>query len=236
MKIVCPKEIFAGEHRVDITPETAKKFTAAGFQVCVETGAGNNASFLDRDYEQVGAQIQNDLSLLYQDADIILKVRKPAYHDALSKHEIELFKEGSLLISFLQPSHDAEVIEKLQSKKISVLAMELVPRIARAQKLDALSSQSNIAGYKAVLLAANQIQKVFPMMITAAGTIQPARVLVLGAGVAGLQAIATAKRLGAVVEAFDTRPVVKEQVESLGGKFIEFDTGNDSEDKGGYAK
>ncbi len=229
MKLFIPKEILAGEARVAATPETVKKLIEAGFEVSIEPGAGQAASFMDADYEKAGAHVE--LSGAAQ-ADIICKVRKP------SSEESSRFKEGAILVSFLRPMKPSsdETFKVLQTRKITSLAMELVPRIARAQKMDALSSQANLAGYKAVLLAANAMGKVFPMMITAAGTVQPARVLVIGAGVAGLQAIATAKRLGATVEAFDTRAAAKEQVESVGGKFIALPVEGPTEDAQGYAK
>lgn len=229
MRIAIPKEITVGEKRVAATPETVKQLVKTGFEVVIQTGAGCAASYSDEDYTRAGAKVE--FGSVYPAADTLLKVQKP------SQAEVSEMKQGAVIFAFLQPYASPEMIQGFVSKKISSLSMEMIPRIARAQKLDALSSQSNIAGYKAVLLAANAIGKAFPMMITAAGTIQPARVLVLGAGVAGLQAIATAKRLGAVVEAFDTRPAVKEQVESLGGRFIEVAMAeNETEDKGGYAK
>lgn len=231
MIIGIPTELQQNEKRVAATPETIQKYVKAGFQVIVQRGAGAGASILDPNYESAGASLAADGREVYQRADLVLKVQPP------SDQELALFRKESVLISFLQPLTQLKLIQSLASTGCSAFAMEMVPRIARAQKCDALSSQSNVSGYKAVLLAANRIQKLFPLMMTAAGTIQPAKVLVLGAGVAGLQAIATAKRLGAKVEAFDTRPVVKEQVESLGGKFLELDLiAKDIEDKGGYAK
>lgn len=228
MKLFIPKETVAGESRVAATPETVKKLVQTGFSVFLEPGAGQASAFRDSDYEKAGAKI--DPSALSQ-SDIVCKVRKPSVEEAAQ------LKEGAIFVGLMRPLKPAsdEVLKIFSSRKITGLAMELVPRIARAQKLDALSSQAGIAGYKAVLLAANSSGKFFPMSMTAAGTIQPAKVLVIGAGVAGLQAIATAKRLGAVVEAFDTRPVVKDQVESLGGKFIELPVAEKSEDNRGYA-
>lgn len=229
MKLFIPKETIAGESRVAATPETVKKMIQAGFSVSLESGAGQAAALRDSDYEKAGARV--DASGLSQ-ADIVCKVRKP------SAPEAARLKEGAIFIGLMRPLKPAsdEVLKIFRSRKITGLAMELVPRIARAQKMDALSSQANLAGYKAVLLAANALGKVFPMMITAAGTVQPARVLVIGAGVAGLQAVATAKRLGARVEAFDTRAAVQEQVESVGGKFIALPAEEQAEDARGYAK
>jgi NAD(P) transhydrogenase subunit alpha len=229
MKIATLKELTPGENRVALTPETTKKFVQAGFTVSIESGAGEAASFPDSQYEEAGATIQSAKDI-YSDAEIILKVAKP------TDEEVSQFKSGVVLVGFLNPFGNQDLIKSLASKKVTSLSMDMIPRISRAQKLDALSSQTNVAGYKAVIMAANSSGKLFPLMMTAAGTIQPARVLVIGVGVAGLQAIATAKRLGAVVEAFDTRPVVKEQVESLGGRFIEIDSAEDTEDEGGYAK
>jgi NAD(P) transhydrogenase subunit alpha len=225
-----PKETAALERRVSVVPETVSKF-GAGVSVVVETGAGENAGFTDADYTSAGATIASDQKSLYAQADVLLKVTPP------TPDEASLVKEGAVTISFLSPLANLETVKKLASRKATVFAMELVPRISRAQPMDALSSQANVAGYKAVLLAADSVPKVFPLMMTAAGTISPARVFILGAGVAGLQAIATAKRLGAVVEAYDVRPVVKEQVMSLGAKFAEMPVeAKDAQDAGGYAK
>jgi NAD(P) transhydrogenase subunit alpha len=231
MLIAIPKETELNEKRVAATPETVKKLIAAGFAVQVQAGAGVSSHLADAEYTAAGASIAADAKSLLQNADLTLKVQKP------SLQETDLLKEGSALIAFLQPALNPDLIKKLSSRKIVAFSMDAIPRIARAQKLDALSSQANISGYKAVLMAANALGRLMPMMMTAAGTVSPAKVLILGAGVAGLQAIATAKRLGAVVEAFDTRPAVKEQVESLGGRFIEFQAHeNEREDKQGYAK
>jgi H+-translocating NAD(P) transhydrogenase subunit alpha len=225
-----PKETAALERRVSVVPETVPKF-GPGISVVVEKGAGETAGFLDSDYTSAGATIANDQKSLYAQADIILKVTP------MTPDEASLVKEGAVTISFLSPLANLETVKRLASRKATVFAMELVPRISRAQPMDALSSQANVAGYKAVLLAADTVPKVFPLMMTAAGTISPARVFILGAGVAGLQAIATAKRLGAVVEAYDVRPVVKEQVMSLGAKFAEMPVeAKDAQDAGGYAK
>ncbi|MCB9799162.1 MAG: Re/Si-specific NAD(P)(+) transhydrogenase subunit alpha [Candidatus Omnitrophica bacterium] len=229
MIVGIPQEIEKLEKRVAATPETVKKMTAKGLQVVVQAGAGQGAAVRDADYEAAGAQVVPDAKSIYERAEIILKVRKPL------DEEIGLLREGQILIALLQALIDPEHLQKLAQRKITAFSMDTIPRISRAQKLDALSSQSNVAGYKSVLMAGDYSGKMMPMMMTAAGTISPAKVLVLGAGVAGLQAIATAKRLGAVVEAFDVRPAVKEQVESLGAKFISLET-QEAEDQGGYAK
>jgi proton-translocating NAD(P)+ transhydrogenase subunit alpha len=225
-----PKETAALERRVSVVPETVPKF-GAGVSVLVEKSAGEGAGFLDSNYTSAGATIANDQRSLYSQADIILKVMP------MTPDEAALVKEGAVTISFLSPLANLETVKKLASRKATAFAMELIPRISRAQPMDALSSQANIAGYKAVILAADTVPKLFPLMMTAAGTVSPAKVFILGAGVAGLQAIATAKRLGAVVEAYDVRPVVKEQVMSLGAKFAEMPVeAKDAQDAGGYAK
>jgi len=230
---VC-KETSKNENRVAITPEGVKKLKDTGQDIAIESGAGMASSYSDDDYSKAGAEIIKDRKKVLADCDILLAVQAPAIGD-LGK-----MKKGAVLISFIWPLQNEDYVEALKKHQISGLAMDTVPRISRAQSMDALSSMSNIAGYKAALLGANTLDKYLPMMMTAAGTIPPAKVLVLGAGVAGLQAIATAKRLGAVVEAFDIRPAVKEQVESLGAKFVEAeDEGEEdesSETKGGYAK
>jgi len=231
MKIAVPKEIAADEHRVALVPDAVAPLTKLGLEILVEKGAGTGAFFSDADYEKAGAKIVADDSQLYGQADVVLKVQRP------SDKEASMLREGAVMISFLQPASSADLIKILVERKITAFSMELVPRISRAQKMDALSSQANLAGYKAVLIAAASLGKYFPMLMTAAGTIPPAKVLVLGAGVAGLQAIATARRLGAQVSGYDVRPAVKEQVESLGAKFLEFQLSQkDTEDKGGYAK
>lgn len=231
MKVGVPKEIAADERRVAVVPDAVASLLKAGLEVLVEAGAGERASYRDADYEKAGARIVREAAKLLGEADVILKVQKPA------PAEVEKMREGALLICFLQPATNAELLKKLAARKITTFGMEAIPRISRAQKLDALSSQASIAGYKAVLIAAMSLGKYFPMLMTAAGTIAPAKVLVLGAGVAGLQAIATAKRLGAQVWGYDIRAAVKEQIESLGAKFLELDIGvEDAEDKGGYAK
>jgi NAD(P) transhydrogenase subunit alpha len=231
MKIAVPKEIMPGERRVALTPDAAAALVKSGLEVLIETGAGAGAFHDDGAFEKVGAKIVADAGTLYGQADVVLKVQKP------SLDEVERLREGTVLLSFLQALTSPELVQRLIGRRITSFGMEGVPRISRAQKMDALSSQANIAGYKAVLIAAESLAKFFPMMMTAAGTVFAARVLVIGAGVAGLQAIATARRLGAQVWGYDVRTAVKEQVESLGAKFLAFDLGvADAEDKGGYAK
>ncbi|PTR06347.1 NAD(P) transhydrogenase subunit alpha [Nitrosospira sp. Nsp5] len=234
MHIGIPAEIRGGETRVAATPETVKKFTAKGFHVVlVQSGAGSGASIPDEEYQAAGATIVASAAELYGQSQIVLKVRGP------EPGELSMMRKDAVLLGLLSP-HQAEGIEILAHHGLTAFAMEKLPRISRAQSMDVLSSQANIAGYKAVLMAANVYQKFFPMLMTAAGTVKAARVLVLGAGVAGLQAIATAKRLGAVIEAFDVRPVAKEQVESLGAKFIEVPLSEEekaqAETAGGYAR
>jgi len=225
-----PKETVPGETRVAAVPETVKKLIKAGWTVSVESGAGTNANFIDQAYRDAGATVDSNIGSLYQGADVVAKLHAPR------PQEVDLLKPGTILVSFLFPMTNLELVERLRSRNISAFAMDQIPRITRAQSMDALSSQANLAGYKAVILGADHLPKIFPMLMTAAGTVPPARVVILGAGVAGLQAIATAKRLGAVVEVSDVRPAVKEQVQSLGGKFIEVETTADMETKGGYAK
>ncbi len=228
MIVSVPKETVAGERRVALVPELVPRLTKAGLEVIVQSGAGAAAGFLDSSYLEKGARIEPDV---FDKADILLKVQPP------TADEIEKMKEGSTLIGFLQPYNNASAIKALAARNVTAFSMELMPRITRAQPMDALSAMSTVSGYKAVLIAANHLSKFFPLLMTAAGTMTPARVFVIGAGVAGLQAIGTAKRLGAVVEAYDTRPVVKEQVESLGAKFADLglDT-KDAQEKTGYAK
>ena len=230
MKIVILNE-GASDSRVSASPETVKKINEMNHAVYVQKGAGIKSNFLDQDYEKNGAKIFEDENVI-READVIFKINKP------SKDQIDLFKENSILIAALDPFNDPDLIEDLRNKKIISFAMELMPRITRAQSMDILSSQSNLAGYQAVINASKLFNKALPMMMTAAGTIAPAKVMVFGAGVAGLQAIATAKRLGAIVSATDVRVAAKEQVESLGGKFImvESDELEDAETSGGYAK
>ena len=237
MIVGIPKEIIPGEKRVALVPKGVGKLMEAGLDVVVQSGAGEGAGYSDLRYKEAGAGIETDATGLYERADIILKVREPASDCGDGQNEVERFREGTSLISFIFPDNHPDTLKRLEEKNIRSFAMELMPRISRAQSMDALSSMSSIAGYQAALIAAATLPKFFPMLMTAAGTITPAKVLVLGAGVAGLQAIATARRLGAVVEAYDIRPVVKEQVESLGAKFIELEVATeDSEDSGGYAR
>mgnify|MGYP000489329300 CR=1 FL=1 len=228
MKVGVPRERADGERRVALVPETVKKLSGAGSQVVVERGAGEGSYASDQQYEAAGATLGSADDAL--GADIVVKVAKPA------TGEIAKLRAGAILITTLQPLTNHDLVRALAEAKVTSLSMDAIPRVTRAQPMDSLSSQSNIAGYKAVLNAAAALPKFFPMLTTAAGTVTPARVFVIGAGVAGLQAIATARRLGAVVEAFDTRPVVKEQVESLGAKFIEIDLGKSGEGQGGYAR
>jgi NAD(P) transhydrogenase subunit alpha len=235
-KIGIPKEVLVGECRVAITPDTAKILQKYGFKVLVETGAGTAANFCDEAYQQADCRIVPNAETLWTEADLILKVRAPDHHPTLDKHETELLREGGTLISFIWAAQNPELMQKLAARKATVLAMDAVPRISRAQKLDALSSMANIAGYRAVVEAANQFGRFFTGQITAAGKVAPAKVMVIGAGVAGLAAIGTARSLGAIVRAFDTRPVVKEQVESLGAEFLKLDFNEDGTGTGGYAK
>ena len=237
MIVAIPKEIVTGESRVAAVPATVKELVKKGMTVHVEAGAGVASFIADADYEAAGATIVKDTAQLYAKADMILKVNSPTNNEKLGKHEIDLIKDGSYYVSFLQSTKETDIVERLLKKKITAFSMHLVPRTTLAQKMDALSSQANIAGYKAVLIGASAISVYMPLLMTAAGTIKPAKVLILGAGVAGLQAIATAKRLGAQVEAFDVRPEVKEQVESLGAKFVEVAAdADDGVGTGGYAK
>ncbi|MFC1949760.1 Re/Si-specific NAD(P)(+) transhydrogenase subunit alpha, partial [Chloroflexota bacterium] len=209
----------------------------AGAEVLVEKGSGEAAFLLDGMYEQAGCTMVSGAAALYKQSDVILKLQRPIKNEALGKDELDMMKEGQVLIALLQPLVNKDLVKKLAQKKITSFSMDAIPRIARAQRMDALSSQSSIAGYKAVLIGASKLGKYLPMMMTAAATMPPAKVLILGAGVAGLQAIATAHRLGAQVEAFDVRPAVKEQVESLGATFIEVEeVAEEAEDTGGYAK
>jgi NAD(P) transhydrogenase subunit alpha len=231
-----PKEVFAGECRVAATPDTAQILHKYGFQVWIESGAGTAANFSDQAYEAAGCKVVNDARLLWSTADLVLKVRPPVWHPDLNQHEADLLKEHGTLISFIWATQNPELVQQLAQRKATVLAMDAVPRISRAQKLDALSSMANIAGYRAVLEAAHYFGRFFTGQITAAGKVPPGKVLIIGAGVAGLAAIATARGLGAIVRAFDTRPVVKEQVESLGAEFLELKFEEDGTGAGGYAK
>ncbi len=236
MVIAIPKEVLPGENRVSIVPDVASKLIKKGFTINVEQGAGKSAGFTDEQYSAAGAKVFNSPEELYSSSEIVLKVQRPMDHPEKGKHELDLIKEGTLLIALLYTLHYPEVAKHCAEKGINVISMDAIPRTTLAQKMDALSSQANLAGYKSVLMTANELGKIFPLMMTAAGTIQPARVVIMGAGVAGLQALGTAKRLGAIVEVSDIRSAVKEEVESLGGRFIEVDTGEDMQDEGGYAK
>lgn len=236
LKIGIPKEIAPGERRVAATPETAKTLQKLGFEVLVESGAGEAAYFSDAAYKQAGCQIVEEVSDLWDAADIVLKVRAPDHHPTLNQHEAELLSSGKTLISFVYPAQNPDLLKTLADHQATVLAMDAVPRITRAQKMDALSSMANLAGYRAVIEAANHFGRFFTGQITAAGKVPPAKVLVIGAGVAGLAAIGTAKGLGAIVRAFDTRLAVKEQVESLGAEFLELEFAEDGTGEGGYAK
>jgi NAD(P) transhydrogenase subunit alpha len=220
VRIGVPKEIVPDERRVALVPDAVKPLVNAGMEVLVEAGAGEGAFFLDRAYEGVGAALVDDARALFPRVDVVLKVQAPVLNPILGQHEVDLLKEGAALISFLEPRNHADVVGRLAQRKITTFSMDLIPRIARAQRMDALSSQSTVAGYKAVLMAAYSFGKFFPMLVTAAGTVPPARVLVLGAGVAGLQAIATARRL-----------------ESLGATFLALDlAAGETEDAQGYAR
>jgi len=230
------REVFSGEQRVAATPDTVKKLQKLGFQVLVETQAGAAASFSDSAYGAVGAEIVPGPQPLWDRSDIVLKVRAPQWHPHLNCQEADLLHPGQTLISFIWPGQNPDLLEQLARQGATVLAMDAVPRLTRAQKLDALSSMANIAGYRAVIEAANQFGRCFTGQITAAGKMPPARVLVIGAGVAGLAAIGTARSLGAIVKAFDTRPVVKEQVQSMGAEFLELTFEEDGSGEGGYAK
>jgi NAD(P) transhydrogenase subunit alpha len=230
MKIAIAKEIQVDERRVALIPDVVARLVKQGIEIGVEAGAGERSFFSDAAYEAAGATIYTDAAALRQEADIVLKV------SPVEPHEVDQLRQGSILISFLNPLGQPELIQKLAERQITAFSMEMIPRTSRAQSMDALSSQANIAGYKAVLIAASALPKYFPMLTTAAGTIRPAKVLIMGAGVAGLQAIATARRLGAVVEAFDIRPEVKEQVQSLGARFVDVTLEEDTVAEGGYAK
>jgi len=240
MRIAVPKEIVPGERRVVLVPSCVARLVKAGAEVIVQQGAGEQAAVADAEYQAKGARIEPDVRKLFAEADAVAKVQSPAQNESIGVHELDLMREGGILfanLGALGGLKDRDLLDRLAARKITAFSMDCVPRITRAQSMDILSSMSTIAGYKAVLIAADNLTRMMPMLMTAAGTVAAAKVFVLGAGVAGLQAIATAKRLGAVVEAFDTRAAVKEQVESLGGRFVQLDLGHgDAEDKGGYAK
>lgn len=238
MKIGVPKEVHAEECRVAVTPETAQQLQKLGFTVAIESGAGEKAHFSDESYREACVDIVDDVKALWAESDIIMKVRAPECHPVLGVDETELLREGGTLISFIWPAQNEELMQKLKARNATVLAMDSVPRISRAQKLDALSSMANIAGYRAVVEAASHFGRFFTGQITAAGKVPPAKFMIIGAGVAGLAAIGAAGSMGAIVRAFDTRPEVKEQVESMGAEFLEleFEEKEDGSGEGGYAK
>jgi NAD(P) transhydrogenase subunit alpha len=230
MEIVIPRENHAAETRVALIPEHVGKLVNAGANISIEAGLGKTLQINDNAYTAVGATVVEDRAVLLQQADMVLRIRKPTLD------EISHLKQGCIYVSLLDPFNEKDLIDAFVDQGISAISMEMIPRITRAQKMDVLSSQANLAGYVAVIVAAERLHKIFPMMMTPAGTIAPSRVFIIGAGVAGLQAIATAKRLGARVDAFDTRPVVEEQVKSLGARFVKVDLGETGQTKGGYAK
>ena len=235
-RIGIPKEVTPGECRIAATPKTVKKLQSLGFDVLIEQGAGERAEFSDQTYRDAGCQVVANAVELWRQADIVLKVQPPGHHHELNCPETDLAHGGQTLISFLWPAQNPDLVQQLADKQVTALAMDSVPRISRAQKMDALSSMANVAGYRAVIEAANNFGRFFTGQITAAGKVPPDKVLVIGAGVAGLAAIGAAKSLGAIVRAFDTRPVVKEQVESMGAEFLELDFSEDGTGSGGYAK
>lgn len=236
MRIGIPKEVQADETRVALTPGLVPLLIKDQHEILIEAGAGVRACFSDIQYLQAGASLIEDAPALYKHVDMVFKVQPPQMHPATHLPEAEMMREGSAFIGFLSPFTHLDVLETFARRKITAFAMDFVPRLTRAQSMDALSAMSTVAGYKAVLLATEHLGKMFPLLMTAAGTITPATVLVLGAGVAGLQAIATAKRLGARVEAFDARPAVREQIQSLGATFVEMELPQDAETTGGYAR
>ena len=237
MVIGVPNETFPGERRVALIPAAIPSLTRAGLDILVETGAGNNAGFSDTAYKESGASIALSRKEVFASSDVILQVRAIGANPDAGRADIEFMKPGQALIGFLDPLTASVMVKEIAAKGVTAFAMELMPRISRAQSMDALSSMASVAGYKAVLLAAERLPRMFPMLMTAAGTVSPARVFVIGAGVAGLQAIATSRRLGAVVEAYDVRPAVRQEVESLGARFVELpvDTAG-AGDAAGYAK
>ena len=230
MKIAVMKETHQGEMRVPLIPPTADKLVKLGAELVVESGLGLTCRYEDSDYEKVGAIISTSKEEMLNSADIVLRLRKPP------QDELELMKKGCIHVSYLDPFNESELVDMMAEAGISAVSLEMLPRTTLAQKMDVLSSQANLGGYVSVIIGAEQLDKVLPMMTTPAGTIKPARVFIIGVGVAGLQAIATARRLGARVEAFDTRPVVEEQVKSLGAKFVKIDLGETGQTKDGYAK
>ncbi len=236
MRIAVPREIREGERRVALVPESCARLAKAGIGVAVEAGAGEASFFPDGAYREAGASVEADADGLPGSADLVLKVQPPAVRPASGTHEADLMREGTMLLCTLVPARHPDVVSRLAARGIVAFAIDRIPRITRAQGMDALSSMANIAGYKAALIAANALPKFFPMLSTAAGTVFPARVFVIGAGVAGLSAIATARRLGAAVEGTDTRPAVKEQIESLGARVVGVETGESAQDASGYAR
>ena len=230
MNIAVPRDTHPGETRVSLIPEHVAKLVKAGAEVSIESGLGQTLRIVDDQYAEAGAAVVADRNTLIEEADMILRIRKPL------PEEVDRMKAAGIYISLLDPFNERELIDRFMAKKISAISMEMIPRITRAQKMDVLSSQASLAGYVSVILAAERLDRILPMMMTPAGTISPAKVFVIGVGVAGLQAIATAKRLGARVEAFDTRPVVEEQVKSLGARFVKIDLGETGQTKDGYAK
>ena len=236
MIIGVPKESFPGERRVAIVPAVVPSLTKAGFEVAIEAGAGVSAGYLDKDYTDKGAKVLGTRAEVFQAADVVVQVLCYGSNDRTGKDDVPLLRQGQFLVGFLRPLGAVETLKDIASRGVSSFSMELMPRITRAQSMDALSAMATISGYKAVLLAADTLPKLCPMLTTAAGTVTPARMLIIGAGVAGLQAIATARRLGAVVSAYDVRPAVKEQVLSLGGLFVELPIeAKDAQDARGYA-
>jgi len=236
MKIGVPKEIHDGEKRVATTPDVAKQLIKLGFEVLVESGAGEGSSLSDAAYTEAGVTVVEGPKAVWDDSDIILKVRSLEFNSSLNSEEVDLLREKQVIITFLAPAQNPDLLKKLAEKKVTALSMDSVPRISRAQKMDALSSMGNIAGYRAVVEAAQHFGRFFTGQITAAGKIPPAKVMVIGAGVAGLAAIGAAKSMGAIVRAFDTRPEVKEQVESMNAEFLELDFEEEGSGTGGYAK
>jgi NAD(P) transhydrogenase subunit alpha len=232
-----PKEIYPGERRVALTPAVVPMLAKAGLEVVIESGAGEKAGYPDAPYQEKGAKILSDRNSVFAQADIVVQVLSHGANDKNGASDLQLMRKGQTLIGFLRPLASAETVQQIAQTGVSAYSVELMPRTTRAQSMDALSAMASIAGYKAVIVVADELPRIFPMMTTAAGTITPSRILVIGAGVAGLQAIATAKRLGSVVSAYDVRPAVKEQVQSLGGRFVELPLETkDAQDAGGYAK
>jgi len=237
MIVGVPREEFPGERRVGLVPSVVPNLTKAGFQVLVQSGAGNEAGYPDAEYAAAGARVLADRAEVFATADVLIQVLCYGSNDRTGGADLPLFHTGKALIGFLRPFGSPQTVQEIASRGVTAFSIELMPRTTRAQSMDALSSMATIAGYKAVVLAADALPRIFPMLTTAAGTITPGRVLIIGCGVAGLQAIATARRLGAVVSAYDLRPVVKEQVQSLGARFVELDVeAKDAQDERGYAR